>query len=266
MNHTALLPVMQVAVFWSVWRWYALRLAKSTDEIWCVLALILAAAFIIGARKSNDESSTSLLLPAILTLIYALGYLFMLPLARACVAMLAIGCTISVWRFKRQAHIGVIGLLLLSLPLIPSLQFFGGYPLRVMVAKVAAPMLQMNGFAVVQEGTCLNFAGQLIWVDAPCSGVRMLWAGMLFACALVCVYDFRRWRVLLIIASSLLVIIAGNIFRAVALFYVEANIIAVPSWMHEAVGVIAFMFVGAGIAIIAQMIRKGSVCELAQSL
>jgi len=196
-------------------------------------------------KKDNQKQTTSrtsrLFLPTLLVLLYAVTYPFVPPLARACIAVVAIGCMISALRYGMLMHPGVCGLLLLSLPVIPSSQFYLGYPLRIMVAKVAAPVLQIGGFAVVQEGTCLNWAGQLIWVDAPCSGVQMLWAGLYLAFTLVCLYDLRFVKTCFVASISIVAINLGNVFRAVALFYVEAGVIAFPSWVHEAIGIVAFL-------------------------
>ncbi len=260
MNNSLLLLAFQIAAFWSVWQWYITRLMASSEERWGLLALVVAVLFIVK-RNASVDANGSLLLPAILMLFYVCAYPFAPPLARACLAMTILGCTLSRLRFGTHAHPGIIGLLLLSLPVIPSLQFYGGYPLRVLVAKVAAPMLRLNGFAVVQEGTCLNWMGQLIWVDAPCSGVRMLWTGLFLACALICAYGLRFWKASVVILASFVLIIIGNIMRAVALFYTEAGILPLPAWTHEAIGVVMFVFTGILILIVTNFIERGRRCD-----
>jgi exosortase/archaeosortase family protein len=137
---------------------------------------------------------------------------------------MALWLTLGSLSFGRPFHMGMLGLMSLSLPLIPTLQFYGGYPLRVLVASVAAPLIRLGGFAVIQEGTCLNWDGQLIWIDAPCSGVRMLWTGLYLACTLAYLSRLGFFRTLLVLAFAFPAIILGNIFRAVALFYLEAGV------------------------------------------
>ncbi|HZN05333.1 MAG TPA: hypothetical protein VFB65_01050, partial [Pyrinomonadaceae bacterium] len=90
----------------------------------------------------------SLTLPALVILLYVVTYPVFPPLARAGLAFTAIAVTVSVVRFGKPLHPGVLGLLWLSLPLVPSLQFYLGYPLRLLVAAVAAPILRLGGFAV----------------------------------------------------------------------------------------------------------------------
>jgi hypothetical protein len=185
MIRALLIIAAQIIAFWPVWRWYAARVGGSTDEAWGLLPAFACVAYFIwrGKTAESDTVKLELLFPVLLVLTYAASYQFLPPLLRAVVAVTAVGCTASLLRFGRRFHPGILGLLYLSLPLIPSLQFYGGYPLRAFVAMAAAPLLRLGGFAVVQEGTCLNWAGRLIWVDAPCSGIRMLWVGMFVACA-----------------------------------------------------------------------------------
>lgn len=121
-----------------------------------------------GIRFLREYSS--LILPIILMLFYAATYLRFAPLARATAAFTALAVTTSSLRFGKSFHPGLFGLFYLSLPTLPTLQFFGGYPLRVVVAELMAPILRMSGFAVIPEATCLNWAGKLISIDAACSG------------------------------------------------------------------------------------------------
>jgi exosortase/archaeosortase family protein len=176
-----------------------------------------------------------------------------------------VGCALSQLRFGRCLHPGILGLLYLSLPVIPSLQFYGGYPLRAFLAAFTAPILRMSGYAVVQEGTCLNWAGKLIWVDAPCSGIRMLWVGLYLTCTLVCLYELSPLKTLLALAAALVVIMFGNVFRATALFYVEAGNFEVPHWTHDYAGVVAFAVVACVIVASVRQIGRIKQCDTVSS-
>ena len=61
-------------------------------------------------------------------------------------------------------------------------------------------------------------------------------------------------------------IMAANVFRAVALFYLEAGVLYVPSWGHEYAGVIAFMLEAVGIVLIVLLLRRRKVCVVATTL
>jgi exosortase/archaeosortase family protein len=262
-NRAFLILSLQLIAFWAVWQWYVVRLYASPEERWGLVALVTAAICVLrkrsGAAHERTNESLFLVSAILLTLSYGVSYSHVLPLVRATLAMLAVACALGsvIGQRRGGTHVGVAGLLLLALPVVPSLQFYGGYPLRVLTGRVAAPLLQLSGFAVTAEGTCLNFGGQAIWIDAPCSGIRMLWVGLFLACTLVALYELRLLHALIALTGAGVVIVAGNIFRAVALFYVEAKIIEVPAWTHEATGVASFLFVAAGIVVFIEALRKG---------
>jgi exosortase/archaeosortase family protein len=232
--------------------------------MWSLLALATILALSVRGRASVREAnrtgsqamSKALVAPTLVLLLYCATYSLFPPLARAALAVTSLGLTLSFMRFGGRFQAGVLGLMYLSLPLVPTLQFYGGYPLRMLVASVAAPLIRLGGFAVIQEGTCLKWGEQLIWIDAPCSGVRMLWTGLYLACTLACIYGLRSFKTLLVLALALPAIILGNIFRAVALFYIEAGIIRMPGWAHAYTGMVAFLIVAAVILATVQLIRR----------
>ena len=121
----------------------------------------------------------------------------------------------------------------------------------------------MSGFAVIPEGTCLNWAGQMIWIDAPCSGIKMLWVGLFLTFLVLCLYELPLLKTLLLLPLVGVVILAANVFRAVALFYLETGVLSLPSWGHEYAGVIAFIVEALGIIGLVMMLRRRNVCAVA---
>jgi exosortase/archaeosortase family protein len=265
MKRLLLVLGLQVVAFWDVWRWYISRAVYSWDQPWGVLALVAAILFLVASGKSWPQAERSLLLPTLLVIFYAATYLPFGPLARATVAFTALGVTMSSLRFGKSFHPGLFGLFYLSLPTLPTLQFFGGYPLRVVVAELTAPILRLGGFAVIPEGTCLNWAGKMIWIDAPCSGIKMVWVGLFLTFVVLCLYELPLLKTLIVLPLAGVVIMIANVFRAVALFYLEAGVLRLPSWGHEYAGVIAFVLEAAGIISIVWMMRRRSVCAVVTS-
>ena len=260
MKRVLFLAGLQLIAFWEVWRWYISRAIYSWDQPWGLLAFIAAFVFLFASKKPFPKERPSLLLPALLIASYATSYFVLPPLARAVIAFTAIAITLTSLRFGKTFHPGLLGLFYLSLPTIPSLQFFGGYPLRVVVAQLTAPILRLGGFAVVPEGTCLNWSGQLIWIDGPCSGIKMLWVGMFLTFVLACLYELPAVKTLLLVPLAFIVIIGGNVFRAVSLFYLEAGVLNMPSWGHDYAGIIAFVLQATAIVFIVFMLRRGTLC------
>ena len=265
MKRMLLIVGLQVIAFWDVWRWYFSRAVYSWDQPWGVLALIAAIVFLLASRKPWPQPDRSLLIPMLLAVFYAASFLYFGPLARATVAFTALAISTSSLRFGKSFHAGLFGLLYLSLPTLPTLEFFGGYPLRVVVAEITAPILRMSGFAVIPEGTCLNWAGKLIWIDAPCSGIKMLWVGLFLTFLVLCLYELPLLKTFLLLPLVGVVIFATNVFRAVALFYIEAGVLNAPSWGHEYAGVIAFVLEAVGIIGIVMQLRRRDVCVVATS-
>ena len=265
MNRILLIGGLQLIAFWEVWRWYVSRAVYSWDQPWGLLAFVATFVFLIVSKKPLPREERSLLLPAILIGVYIATYFVLPPLGRAIVAFTAVAATASSLRFGKSFHPGLFGLFYLSLPALPTLQFFGGYPMRVVVAGLTAPILRIAGFGVVPEGTCLNWAGKLIWIDAPCSGIKMLWVGMFLTFVLLCLYELPILKSALLIFLAFAVIIVANVFRAVALFYLEAGVLQMPSWGHEYAGIVAFVLEAAGIVSILFMLQRKVCGEVVSS-
>jgi exosortase/archaeosortase family protein len=104
----------------------------------------------------------------------------------------------------------------------------------------------------------LNWNGDPILIDAPCSGVKMLWTGFYLTCALACYYKLNAKRTALACVAAFVAIIIGNTFRAAALFYVEAGAanLTLPNWTHEGVGVVVFAATAIAIALMTMKIDQ----------
>jgi exosortase/archaeosortase family protein len=248
LNNLPVLIALQLLACWPVWVWYVRRLTNGADEQWGLLAAAMAITFLLTQQRVNEARPPGWLIPSLLMLLYAASFHLLPPIFRAALAVTAIGYTLSSHCLGRSFHPATWGLWLLSLPVIPSLQFYLGYPLRVIIGAMAAPILQLSGLAVVREGTCLNWSGQLIAIDAPCSGVRMLWVGLYLVFTLACFQRLSALKTLLALLTALPVLIIGNVLRATALFYLEAGLVKLPALVsgdtvHSGIGVVMFVLI-----------------------
>ena len=132
----------------------------------------------------------------------------------------------------------------LALPGVASLQFYLGYPMRAIVGDWTAVLLQLNGVMVEREGTVLRWGMDSISIDAPCSGIKLLWVGLYMVFTLACFYQLKLRKTLVLFGAGLFSIIIGNVLRSSALFYTEAGLVPSYAWMHEGIGLIAFSLVG----------------------
>ncbi|WP_051906644.1 archaeosortase/exosortase family protein [Methylomarinum vadi] len=233
----------QLLAYWPVWRWYGQRLLDRSDEPWGILAL--ATVLIIVAKKglSHVPSRKTLVVATLLALLYAFGYAYLPPLLRAAIAALALAVTLSGFGYARTVQAGVAGLLLLSLPLIASLQFYGGFPIRTVTAFVSSMLLNLAGYEVRPQGTLLYWLGETIAVDAPCAGIKMLWT------ALYLNFMLAAWRGMSFVKTwlgtsfTMFSVFIGNILRATLLFFTESGLVAAPEIAHSLLGVLVFAVV-----------------------
>ncbi len=258
-NQMTLLFSASLLALWPVLEWYTSRLLDSSDEKFGVLALITAIGYLLNQRANDRQARIPLLTLSLLMLVYLCSYVFLPPIFRAAIAITLLGVLCSQYFLGRGLSPALWGLLLLSLPVMASLQFFLGYPLRWLVGNLAAHLLQLNGLAVTHTGTLLNWDGGAVSIDAPCSGIKMMWFGFYLCFTLACVYRMHLARLVALSSMTLGIIIAANILRATALFYIESGLIAMPAWAHDGVGMVTFIAAAVAILWLADRLAPRSV-------
>lgn len=252
----------QIFAFWSVWRWYVIRMLDGSDEPWGVLALATIVVLVIKKGQWNPPTFLTVITASVIASVYALSYAFMPPLVRGGGAVIAIGLSISSICYGRSMVPGAMGLMLLSLPLIASLQFYGGFPIRVVTAHISSFLLGLLGYSVQPQGTLLYWAGEVVAVDAPCAGIKMLWTGLYLN------FTLATWRELSFLSTwlstsfTLFSVFIGNIFRATILFFTESGIIDAPDFMHQAIGLVVFTIVAAAVFSFHHLNKRGSPCAV----
>jgi exosortase len=251
----ALLLATLVAAVWPVWRWTTLRLIDGSDGTWELLAAITAVVLLVRDRDLRPAKA-DLSLTIALLISYAAAYAFVSPLVRGVLAMAAIGSMVSSLWYGKRIELSVCGLLLISLPVMASLNFYLGYPLRVVAGTFTEFLLQANGIAATREGALLVWNGKSIAIDAPCSGVRMLWTGAYLCFSLAALMRLNAARTIALGGATLIVVIAANALRATSLFYVEAQLIAAPDFMHDAVGLVMFVFAAVAVFLMSQQLAS----------
>lgn len=156
---------------WSVCPWYIARLDDGSDEPWGLLALGTVFACLILRRETFRWQVASLGFAAATLLGQSILPSETPALIRASLAMVGFGALI----YHRRDGVPLAALLLLSLPVIASLQFYLGYWLRLITGHGSGVLLNLLGVDVVPSGVLLLWRGETIAIDPPCSGIRMLW-------------------------------------------------------------------------------------------
>jgi exosortase/archaeosortase family protein len=236
MRNHLLAAIGFAAAFHSILLWYARRLSDGSDEP-LGLAALSVAGMIAWTQRERFISSHRMQSAAILfLLIYGITAWFNFPpLLRSIPALAAVILWYGIWRLP-----SVVILLVLSLPIMASLQFYLGYPLRLLAAEAAHSLLSLAQINVWRDGVELISNGTAVGVDPPCSGLRMLWASSFLAIAVA--GKFRLgWRGTITLGGlALLMAIATNTLRVSLLFFPEAGLIHLPHWTHEATGLLCF--------------------------
>jgi hypothetical protein len=177
MRHTAALLSVLLLALWPHLAWIARRLTDGSDEPWGALALATVLVLLLRDRAALTAPSPRMLGISALLALCATAALWWLPaLLAAAIAMLTLAVFITAALPARPAA-PMVTLLLLSLPLIASLQFYLGFPLRVATAQAAAPLLALFGISAAPAGASLVFGATTVLIDAPCAGIGMLWVG-----------------------------------------------------------------------------------------
>lgn len=238
-----------MAATWDAWRWYGARAWAAPEEAAALgaLALTLAALGLPRLARWRPDIAVPPWPSAMLLALYAATYGALPPILRCAIAAVAVLFPLAVAAFRRPPPLALWGLAVLALPVVPSLQFTLGYPMRALSAALTAMLLRMQGLAVSSEATFLLWRGEKVQFDAPCSGVNMLWAGLLLTLAAAALLRLKAARASLALAGAVMLTLAANVLRAASLFYVEAGLIAgAAPWWHEGVGFAAFAMSAAG--------------------
>ncbi|MCP3869332.1 MAG: exosortase/archaeosortase family protein [Gammaproteobacteria bacterium] len=250
------LIVGQLIAFWPVWIWYGQRTIDGSDEPWGVMALVIALAIVFLRKPLHQPSSRVIAACTTLAVIYALGHSLLPDLVKGGLAAISLACLLSSMSYGRLVQPALAGLMMLSLPLIASLQFFGGFPLRLVTSYIVAFVLEAIGLEVQAQGTLLHWAGEIVAVDAPCAGIKMLWSGLFLNFTLAARADLNFGITWLCTSLTLLSVFAGNLLRTMTLFFVESGIVSAPDFMHQTIGLVAFGLVAAAVVFIHRSIRR----------
>lgn len=242
------LALLAVAL-WPTWWWMGQRMVDGSDDPLGVLALAALGALVwqhrlrLSAAPRLGFQVAALAGAVLTTTLHA-----QLPdLLVALVGLLSLALGLLVFLPAQVATAPVLGLSVLSLPLLASLQFYAGFPLRVVTAE-ASRWLLSAAHTVERSGNSLVVDGQLIIVDAPCSGVQMVWLGYFTACVVALVVGRANRSFLLRLPIVGALVLVGNVLRNSVLVAFQASGAPLPGWGHEAVGLLVLALVCTGIA------------------
>ena len=224
---------------WPHWVYMSRRLVDGSDEPWGILAL--ATVFVLLVRDRTElavPTRSALVASAVLAVLAAAASLALPDLASAAIAMLALALFL-VHALPGRPATPLVALLLLALPVIASLQFYLGFPLRLFTAHATTLVLAAAGVDASAAGASILHQGTTVLVDAPCAGIGMLWVGSYTAALLSYLARADGGRTAINAVAAALLVLSANIARNTALFFPEAGLVHWPAWSHEAIGLAA---------------------------
>jgi exosortase/archaeosortase family protein len=228
---------LQAVALWPHWRWVASRVADGSDDPLGIAAL---AALLFAVVKLGPSLRAS---PRPEWLACAVALSVAATLAQhatatggALLAALAMCAGLRAFMPSGQPVLPLAGLAMLALPVIASLQFYAGYPLRVVTAQCSAWALQWMGMAAERTGSAMQVEGRMVIVDAPCSGVQMVWMAYFCACAVAALNGLSDRGFLRRLPWLGVLVLLGNVLRNSVLVALEARQAHVPEALHQGVG------------------------------
>ncbi len=248
---------LQAAALWPHWRWAAARVADGSDDPLGVAALgVLVFAVWRMEPTLRAQPRPAWLAVALLASVAAtVGALAAPPLFGALFAALALAAGLRAFMPAGTAMLPLAGLAVLALPVVSSLQFYAGFPLRVVTAQLSTWGLQAAGWAVERSGTAMVVEGRLVIVDAPCSGVQMVWMAYFCACAVAAFRPQRDGAFLRRLPWVGVLVLSGNVLRnsvLVALEATQASPVPVSEAVHQGVGLVVLAAVCAAVVMVMQ--------------
>lgn len=242
------LALLAVAL-WPTWWWMGQRMVDGSDDPLGVLALAALSALVWQHRlRLRAAPRLGFQVAALAGAVLTTALHAQLPdLPVALVGLLSLALGLLAFLPAPVASAPVLGLSVLSLPLLASLQFYAGFPLRVVTAE-ASRWLLSAAHTVERRGSSLVVDGQLVIVDAPCSGVQMVWLGYFTACVVALVVGRANRSFLLRLPIVGALVLVGNVLRNTVLVAFQASGAPLPGWGHEAVGLAVLALVCAGVA------------------
>jgi len=172
-----------------------------------------------------------------------------------------------------------IGFFIFAIPL-PGLDTMVAFPLRMLMSRISAFVLNLLGVPVILQGTGLLSApdalmglpaGKKFSVDVadPCSGIRSLFALMMVSALYAHFTLVGWWKKWILFLCSAPLAIAGNLVRILALtlgtvafgaeFAIGKNALTEPSWFHMGAGYLVFAVALGGMIGIGWLLNGGAV-------
>jgi exosortase/archaeosortase family protein len=234
-------PFAAAFACWPVWPWLWGRWFGTGGEMLQGCLFFGVAGYCFVRLRGTRRQKFSPFLPDAFSLFVAASFLVIARIASPFVPrLLGAGLFFSAlyWSLRasfpsedRKESAALWPLLLLCLPIVPSLQFVFGYPLRASAAWLAAKALP----GVRAVGCGLSDGVVEVFVDAPCAGAKMLSQMLLLASGAGLIFRLDWLRTAFLLFTGLLCALWANASRAALLFIGYSGTLPVSFRLDESV-------------------------------
>ena len=118
-----------------------------------------------------------------------------------------------------------------------------------MTAELSVWALQAVGVEALRLGSSMQVNGQFIVVDAPCSGVQMVWMAYFSACVMALALSLPARVFLRRLPLVGALVLAGNVLRNLVLVVGESQS-PLAQGVHDGVGLAVLAAVCAGVCLL----------------
>ncbi len=215
-----------IGAFWPVWVWYVQRYFDRSDEPLGIVALITFLVLIYLRREMPNPSAPNKfewILGIASVALYIATFWWAPKAVEGVFAITSLGIFLPRLLSQNKLRICDWILLYMTLPVISTLNFYLGFPARYLIAHLASLVLATCQYPVSVEGVSIYANGQLLEVDPPCGGIKILWFYIYLATSLAGLFKFDWKNTFRIIATSITFAIIGNPLRIALLFMLQVN-------------------------------------------
>ncbi|MCC6749464.1 MAG: exosortase/archaeosortase family protein [Deltaproteobacteria bacterium] len=248
------------AIRWLVGTW-----TDESYQSWGFLPLLLALAQLrhLGPRRAEASAPhlRGLLLVAATTLLVARLELNVLLAALALLSLQLWVAAYFVERGRWYLH-PRLWLGLLSLPAVYWGNALVGHRLQELASQGAATILRLYGLPLRRHGAELSLGETTLVVDASCSGIRLLYVGLLLG--LLTLPSLRsRTRQLLGWMGLLVALVGANTMRVVGLAAAQLHLgRPLGDAAHQSLGLVAFVVVAAPLLVLLRERQPSPSCSV----
>lgn len=161
------------------------------------------------------------------------------------ILLFLVGISLYIFGFRFTKTISFpLGFLIFMFPLPMEAVAAFSFPLKLMVANLAASFLNFLGLPLFREGAAIHLARTTLMIDDPCSGIRSLISLLALGALITYLSGTSVLRKMIIFLSTIPIAIFSNVLRVCALI-LAANWLgsrwAMPEhWFHTASGLAVF--------------------------